>query len=42
MQLVKFSDEKREFELFFFQSILVNNSDKIKRVRVFHITLQKR
>jgi len=39
--IVKFSDNKGEFELFLFADILVNNRDKIKVSESFVLTLQK-
>ena len=39
--IVKFSDNKGEFELFLFAEILVNNRDKIKESESFVLTLQK-
>ena len=39
--IVKFSDNKGEFELFLFADILVNNRDKIKESESFVLTLQK-
>ena len=39
--IVKFSDNKGEFELFLFAEILVQNRDKIKESESFVLTLQK-
>ena len=39
--IIKFSDEKREFELFVFAEILVNNRDKLIESESFVLTLQK-
>jgi DNA polymerase-3 subunit alpha len=39
--IVKFSDNKGEFELFLFADILINNRDKIKESDSFVLTLQK-
>ena len=39
--IVKFSDNKGEFELFLFSDILINNRDKIKESESFVLTLQK-
>ena len=39
--IVKFSDKKGEFELFFFAEILVANRDKLKESESFVLTLQK-
>ena len=39
--IVKFSDQKMEFELFLFAEILVANRDKIKESESFILTLQK-
>jgi len=39
--IVKFSDNRGEFELFLFSEILVNNRDKIKESESFVLTLQK-
>ena len=39
--IVKFSDNKGEFELFLFAEILVNNRDKIKESESFVLSLQK-
>ena len=39
--IVKFSDKKREFELFLFAEILVLNRDKLKESESFVLTLQK-
>ncbi len=39
--IVKFSDNKGEFELFLFAEILVKNRDKLKESESFVITLQK-
>ncbi len=39
--IVKFSDQKGEFELFLFSEILVNNRDKLKESESFVLTLQK-
>jgi DNA polymerase-3 subunit alpha len=39
--IVKFSDNRGEFELFLFADILVNNRDKIKESESFALTLQK-
>ncbi len=39
--IVKFSDIKREFELFLFAEILINNRDLIKETESFVLTLQK-
>ena len=40
--IVKFSDQKEEFELFLFAEILINNRDKIKRIRVICANFTKR
>ena len=39
--IVKFSDQKGEFELFLFAEILVSNREKIKESESFVLTLQK-
>ena len=39
--IVKFSDNKGEFELFLFAEILIQNRDKIKESESFVLTLQK-
>ena len=39
--IVKFSDNKVEFELFLFAEILVANRDKLKESESFVLTLQK-
>ena len=39
--IVKFSDKKREFELFLFSENLVKNRDKLKESESFVLTLQK-
>ena len=39
--IVKFSDNKGEFELFYFQKCLYKNRDKIKESNSFVLTLQK-
>jgi len=39
--IVKFSDQKGEFELFLFSEILVSNRDKLKESESFILTLQK-
>ena len=39
--IIKFSDNKGEFELFLFAEILINNRDKIKEAESFVLTLQK-
>ena len=39
--IVKFSDNKGEFELFLFSEILVQNRDKIKESESFVLTLHK-
>ena len=39
--IIKFSDNKGEFELFLFAEILVQNRDKIKESESFVLTLQK-
>ena len=39
--IIKFSDEKGEFELFLFAEILIKNRDKLKESESFVITLQK-
>ena len=39
--IVKFSDNKGEFELFLFAEILINNREKIKESESFVLTLQK-
>ncbi len=39
--IVKFSDDKGEFELFLFAEILINNRDKLKESESFVLTLQK-
>jgi DNA polymerase-3 subunit alpha len=39
--IVKFSDNKGEFELFLFAEILINNRDKMKESESFVLTLQK-
>ena len=40
--IIKFSDKKREFELFLFSELLVNNREKLKESESFILTLQKR
>ena len=39
--IIKFSDNKGEFELFLFAEILVNNREKLKESESFILTLQK-
>ncbi|MDC0628599.1 DNA polymerase III subunit alpha [Pelagibacteraceae bacterium] len=39
--IIKFSDNKGEFELFLFSEILINNRDKIKESESFVLTLHK-
>jgi len=39
--IVKFSDQKGEFELFLFAEILVQNREKLKESESFVLTLQK-
>jgi len=39
--IIKFSDQKGEFELFLFSEILVSNRDKLKESESFILTLQK-
>ncbi len=39
--IVKFSDQKEEFELFLFAEILTSNRDKLKESESFVLTLQK-
>ncbi len=39
--IVKFSDNRGEFELFLFADVLINNRDKIKESESFVLTLQK-
>ena len=39
--IIKFSDNKSEFELFLFSDNLINNRDKIKESESFVLTLQK-
>jgi DNA polymerase-3 subunit alpha len=39
--IIKFSDNKGEFELFLFSEILINNRDKIRESESFVLTLQK-
>ena len=39
--IVKFSDQKEEFELFLFAEMLTNNRDKLKESESFVLTLQK-
>ena len=39
--IVKFSDQKGEFELFLFAEILVSNREKLKESESFVLTLQK-
>ena len=39
--IVKFSDNKGEFELFLFSEILINHRDKLKESESFVLTLQK-
>ena len=39
--IVKFSDNRGEFELFLFAEVLINNRDKIKESESFILTLQK-
>ena len=39
--IVKFSDNKGEFELFLFAEVLINNRDKIKESESFVLTLHK-
>ncbi len=39
--IIKFSDQKREFELFLFSEILIKNREKLKESESFVLTLQK-
>ncbi len=39
--IIKFSDKVREYELFLFSEILINNRDKLKESESFVLTLQK-
>ena len=39
--IIKFSDKSREFELFLFSEILINNREKLKESESFVLTLQK-
>ena len=39
--IIKFSDQKEEFELFLFAEMLTNNRDKLKESESFVLTLQK-
>jgi len=39
--IIKFSDNKSEFELFLFSELLINNRDKLKESNSFVLTLQK-
>ena len=39
--IIKFSDKKREFELFLFAEVLISNREKIKESESFVLTLQK-
>jgi DNA polymerase III subunit alpha len=39
--IIKFSDQKGEFELFLFSEILISNRDKLKESESFVLTLQK-
>ena len=39
--IIKFSDKIREFELFLFSEMLVNNREKLKESESFVLTLQK-
>ncbi len=39
--IIKFSDNKSEFELFLFSDLLINNRDKLKESNSFVLTLQK-
>ena len=39
--IIKFSDQKGEFELFLFSEILIQNRDKLKESESFVLTLQK-
>ena len=39
--IVKFSDNKSEFELFIFSDLLINNREKLKESNSFVLTLQK-
>ena len=39
--IIKFSDQTREFELFLFSEMLVNNREKLKESESFVLTLQK-
>ena len=39
--IIKFSDKLREFELFLFSEMLINNRDKLKESESFVLTLQK-
>ncbi len=39
--IIKFSDKIREFELFLFSEILINNREKLKESESFVLTLQK-
>ena len=39
--IIKFTDQKGEFELFLFSEILISNRDKLKESESFILTLQK-
>ena len=39
--IIKFSDKRREFELFLFSEMLINNREKLKESESFVLTLQK-
>ena len=39
--IIKFSDNKSEFEIFLFSELLINNRDKLKESNSFVLTLQK-
>ena len=39
--IIKFSDKIREFELFLFSEMLINNREKLKESESFVLTLQK-
>ena len=39
--IIKFSDQTREFELFLFSEMLINNREKLKESESFVLTLQK-
>ena len=39
--IIKFSDQKREFELFLFSEILIKNREKLRESESFVLTLQK-